>query len=258
MSFFNKMLASVGIGSAQIDTLLEKNSYFPGEAISGVVQITGGSVDQTVDKIYIKVMTEYIKEVNDSKQRISYTISQFRVTDSLQLKAQQKLEIPFSFTLPLETPLTFSRQPVWLHTGLDISSAVDPTDKDYIEVTPTPFASILFGAVEQLGFSFKHSTCEHDRRFGGGVPFVQEIEFYPGGEFRGRLKELELVLRNGHEGLSVLVEVDRKSGGFSGWLESALDIDERKMWLQLSREDLNRGTDYVAGLLSNSIYKGLQ
>lgn len=30
MSFFNKILASVGIGAAQIDTRLEKSSYYPG------------------------------------------------------------------------------------------------------------------------------------------------------------------------------------------------------------------------------------
>ncbi|MGE7055864.1 sporulation protein, partial [Paenibacillus glucanolyticus] len=36
MSFFNKMLASVGIGAAQIDTHLEKSSYYPGEEVRGV------------------------------------------------------------------------------------------------------------------------------------------------------------------------------------------------------------------------------
>lgn len=41
MSFFNKMLASVGIGSAQIDTKLEKDRLKPGEMISGSIEVRG-------------------------------------------------------------------------------------------------------------------------------------------------------------------------------------------------------------------------
>lgn len=45
MSFFNKMLASVGIGSAQIDTKLEKDRLKPGEMISGIIEVRGGNVE---------------------------------------------------------------------------------------------------------------------------------------------------------------------------------------------------------------------
>lgn len=41
MSFFNKMLASIGIGGAKVDTKLEKSAYTAGETIRGQVEIYG-------------------------------------------------------------------------------------------------------------------------------------------------------------------------------------------------------------------------
>ncbi len=53
MSIFNKMLASVGIGSATVDTKLEKSRYTAGEIIRGNVEVTGGNTAQDVDCIYL-------------------------------------------------------------------------------------------------------------------------------------------------------------------------------------------------------------
>ncbi len=41
---FQKFLASVGIGSAKVDTVLEKDEYIVGEEIVGKVHITGGQL----------------------------------------------------------------------------------------------------------------------------------------------------------------------------------------------------------------------
>ncbi|MED4604324.1 sporulation protein, partial [Paenibacillus validus] len=53
MSFFKKMLASVGIGSAKVDTELDSSQVSVGGAISGVVRVQGGSTEQQVDRIYL-------------------------------------------------------------------------------------------------------------------------------------------------------------------------------------------------------------
>ena len=53
MVFFDKVFASVGIGSAAVDTKLEKDTYTPGETVKGAVEIRGGKVDQQVDDIYL-------------------------------------------------------------------------------------------------------------------------------------------------------------------------------------------------------------
>ncbi|MEC0305416.1 sporulation protein [Paenibacillus lautus] len=257
MSFFNKMLASVGIGAAQIDTHLEKSSYYPGEEVRGVIHIKGGNVEQTVDRIYLKLMTEYTRESDDKKYIESYTLAKINVSSRLTLKPGDQQEIPFSFPLPLETPLTISRQPVWIHTGLDIDNAIDPKDRDFIDVEPNAGASVVFGAVEGLGFSFKMATCEYHPRLGQGVPFVQEIEFYPGSSYAGHIKELELILYPEQDGISVLVEVDRRGRGVSGWLQRSLDMDEQHSWVTLDQQDLEQGPSHVAQIIDRVIRRSI-
>ena len=53
MSFFNKVLASVGIGSAKVDTKLETDVSTPGRQIKGVVEIQGGSTQQQINDVYL-------------------------------------------------------------------------------------------------------------------------------------------------------------------------------------------------------------
>ena len=67
MSVFNKVLASVGIGAATVDTKLESEQVVPGEEIKGIVEIQGGNVEQQINEIYLSINTQYVKESNDQK-----------------------------------------------------------------------------------------------------------------------------------------------------------------------------------------------
>ncbi|WP_322923276.1 sporulation protein [Paenibacillus campi] len=255
MSFFNKMLARVGVGAAKIDTVLEQNEYTPNSEVRGVVYIEGGNVDQAVGSIYIEVMTRYTREQDDKKQEVNYTIARHRVADSGLIKSGEKVDVPFSFLLPAQTPLTLKHQKVWLHTGLDIEMSVDPTDQDYISVRPHPYMSTVLDATELLGFRFKDSTVEYASRAPFGVPYVQEIEFYPGPQFNSRVSELELMMAFRGDGLQVLVEVDRRGRGLSGFFANAFEMDERHSWLDLSKSELERGAHYVADRLAEIIHQ---
>lgn len=249
MSFFNKMLARVGVGAAKIDTVVEQREYYPNSEIRGVVYIQGGNVDQEVGNIYIEVMTQYIREEDDKKHHVNYTIAKHRVSERTTVKSNQKTEVPFSFILPPQTPLTLGNQKVWLHTGLDIEMSMDPTDQDYIVVRPHPYMDTVLEATELLGFRFKASSVEYASRAPFGVPYVQEIEFYPGPDFKGQITELELMMAFRGDGLQVLVEVDRRGRGLGGFFASAFDMDERQAWLDLSAAELNRGVHHVADRL---------
>jgi sporulation-control protein len=258
MSFFNRMLASLGIGSAKVDTVLEKARFLPGEEVKGIVKIQGGSVDQDVDSIYIHLMTQYIKESDDKKYTVNAPIRKFKVSDPIKVQANEIKEIPFSFVLPLETPTTVGRTPVWLKTGLDIEMAVDSSDHDNIQVQPHPYVQTVLDAVGDLGFRMKSVLTEYSPRFGQSLPYVQEFEFYPGGRFSGRMKELELVFFISEQGLDVIVEADRRAGGLMGMLESALDMDERKQRMFISRDELRSGTQALAGTLENAIQRHIR
>ncbi|MCI3927197.1 sporulation protein [Paenibacillus sp. TRM 82003] len=246
MSFFNRMMASIGIGAAQVDTVLEKQRYEPGETLRGVVKIKGGNVEQQIDTIYISVMTQYVKEVDDRKVYQSAELTKVRVSDPFTVRAGESQELPFSFPLPLSTPLTVGRTPVWLKTGLDIKSAIDPTDDDRIEVVPNDSMRAVMDAVSELGFRLRNADCEYAPRFGYGA-FVQELEFVPvSGAYRGRLDELEVIMSPQPDRIDLFLQVDRRARGLSGLFAEAMDMDETNVRCSIDAATLSRGPSAVA------------
>lgn len=240
MSFVNRMLASVGIGAAMVDTILDKDTYSPGEDITGKIKIEGGKVDQTIDHITLYVMTEYYREVDDKKVRETAAIENKTVTSTLVVKAGSSQEIPFSLKLPFDAPFTLGHTPVWIKTGLDIQMAVDPTDKDQIRVEPDAETSAIFEAIEQLGFRLRKAYCGTAPRYmRRRLPFLQEFEYVPAsGAYAGKLDELEVILVPQTDSVDLFLEIDKKGKGLFGMLSEAIDLDETKVRMSLSRIEL--------------------
>ncbi|CAI6086418.1 sporulation protein [Cohnella sp. JJ-181] len=255
MSFFGRVLASVGIGAAKLDTVLEKSSYAQGEEIRGVVRVQGGSLEQRIDGIGLSVMTTYLREINDNKIRQHAVIAQYRVAGPLTVQPQEQREIPFSFVLPASVPISIGGGQAWIKTVADIQSAVDPTDEDAIHVVPGAGQRVVLEAVEQMGFRLRHSETVYAPRLGGSVPYVQELEWIPsGGRYRGRLDELELTFVGpASDGLRLLLQIDRRASGLSGFFAEAMDTDESFVRLTLTQRDLDGGAAHVAGILQGII-----
>ncbi|MCQ6276618.1 sporulation protein [Bacillus sp. V3B] len=241
MSFFNKVLASIGIGAATVDTKLEKDQVVPGEEIKGIVDIRGGNVEQQIDDIYLSINTQYIKESDDKKYYATETIERIRLASTLTLAANERREIPFSFQLPLDTPVTVGKTKVWVTTGLDIKNAVDPSDKDFLHVKPNRLLEGVIDSISSLGFRLREVECEQaSRSLRGRLPFIQEFEFVPtSGVFRGRLDELELVfLPTSQTSADLHFQIDRKARGLKGFLSEALEMDETNIRSSISISDL--------------------
>lgn len=249
------MLASVGIGSAKLDTVLDKASYSPGEEVHGVVRIQGGSIEQRIDAIVLSVMTSYLREVNDSKMTQSTDLARLQVSEPLTINPNELREVPFSFYLPRNTPLSIGHSPVWIKTAADIQAAVDPTDEDRIHVMPSPYQRVVLDAVDQLGFRLRKSESVYAPRLGGTLPFVQELEWVPAsGPYRGRLDELELMFLGNHpDGIHLLLQIDRKATSLFGMFAEAMDTDESFVKVSLGQSDLDRGVTHVGQVLNGII-----
>lgn len=241
MSFFNKIFASVGIGSAKVDTKLERDTVSPGEEVRGVVEIQGGNVEQAVDAIYLTIHTSYIVEKDDNKFQKTGQIDKFQVAEPFTIRPNERRQIPISFRLPSDTPLTIGKTKVWLAAGLDVKNAVDPTDRDYLRVVPNPLMDSVFKAVSDLGFRLREAECEQaPYRLRRRLPFIQEFEFVPiSGPFRGRLDELEIVFfPNTNDNIEMLIQVDRRARGIGGLLAEALEMDETNLRLTVTSLDI--------------------
>lgn len=240
---FKKLLAKVGIGAATVDTRLYNDALVPGEIIEGEVYITGGDVSQDIDDIYISVVTQYKREVEDNTVTEECKLLKYCLSERFSLQPKEKKIIPFSFPIPEETPLTIGNQPVYLRTGLDISTAIDPKDTDYIQVYPHPLMQLVLDALENLGFQLYKVDCEYNSHFGGRYPFVQEFEFRPIGKYQGYLDELEVIFSLYSDELEVFLEIDKRARGFGGFLAEAFDMDERYIRFQVTPDylDASRG-----------------
>lgn len=239
MALFNKALASIGIGNAKVDTKLERTRYTAGDVMRGIVEVKGGNVAQEVDSIYVSVMTTYVRESDDRKVVDEAVVIKEKLNEPFTINPGEVREFPLEMTLPHETPITQGKTRVWVATGLDIKQAVDPGDKDYIEVQPTVIAEEVLDGVRALGFRLREVECEHARLT--SYPFVQEFEFVPvTGAYAGKLDELEVTfLQQTKDEVNVLLQVDKRARGLGGFLSEAMGTDETNVRLRITRQQLS-------------------
>lgn len=261
MSLFKKVLSSVGIGSAKVDAIVDNERTTPGELIQGHVEVQGGKVAQAINHIKLEVRCYYYSEetyyeTDEDGEESEHTrrirneaiLASYKLTDAFTTDIGQTQRFDFSIELPFYAPLSFGDARIWLRTDLDIAAAIDKSDKDTLEVLPTPRQQQLLDAMNALGFVLAEVECEEGRQF--GQPYVQEFEFKPQqGEFRGRVDEVEVLMVSHPDRLELLIEIDRRARGFSGFFSEISGRDETKLWLDI--EDMEQAE--VTALLYNVI-----
>ena len=215
------LLNRIGIGSAEIDTILDTETVQPGDSIPARIEIEGGSDDQEVDEIDLAIMTRYEVETDDGSSYATSKITETELTDGFTIRAGEERTIdPGSIRIPESTPPTIGNTEVWVYTGLNIDLSVDPKDKDHLEVLPGPYLEALLEAVEDLGFRRSSVGNVEARSFGPGE-FAQEFEYKPrSGPYSGKLDEIELFPVRHDDRLEVVVEVDKRGGSIFGSDES--------------------------------------
>lgn len=235
---FRKILSSIGVGGARVDTRLSHDTLVPGETVSGeaIVECVDGT--QEFERIYLYVSTQYKHE--DSLH--DYTLVEHSVGGKISVEAWEKRTIPFSFPLPYETPLSLGPHDVYVRTGLDVPQAIDPSDVDPIRVAPHPLQQAVLDAAGNLGFHMRQVENEYEPRKGAPLPFVQQFGFKPEGRYGDKVEEIEFVFKlSGDEALDILVELDRRAGSLGDMREPALETNERLSSLRVTRSDAERG-----------------
>lgn len=245
MSFFKKTLASFGIGSAQVDTVLQQEVLYPGQKVNITIHVYGGSTDQEIDNIDLKLYCRYIKEVpanrdNDRhnpgrmrRQAQNHVLASWSLPYAFTIQSGETRDFELELDVPWNTPITIGDAQVWIETGLDISMAKDPSDTDIVTIRPDPLMDGILTELEAQGLRIRQVECEAVE--GLALPFVQEFEFVPTtGPFHGRWRELELVAYREQEELKLWFEIDRHREGAKGMLASLLGAGQLKRELTLA------------------------
>lgn len=252
MSVFKKVLASVGIGNTRIDTKLHQSFVKQGGTLTGVVEVLGGDVEQTISEITLYLQTNYIEESHDRKHSATGTLGKYTVCKSFTIGAGEQKEIPFSIEIPYTTPTSSGSSKVWLLTNAGIEMAVDPSDKDLLTVQPTDLLNKVLSSMTNLGFYLREVETEKGtRRNGSTLPYVQEFEFVPrNGEFRNKFDEIELTpIKHDENSLTLHVQLDRKARGFKSMFDESLGLDETNRRLTIQKNDISNVEQILTTLI---------
>lgn len=198
-----RVLSSFGIGAGTVETVLPKHTVQPGETIDVRVDLTGGDTDQAIEDVYFQLTS-----VADGE---TVVLDEFEIDESFTLAAEESKTFRTETTIPPWTPLTRNGQRVTLKTGLDISWALDPTDEAELDVVADPYASALFAAVTDLGFTERDVSIERPTWL-DDTPILQRYEYEPGPD-RPDLDCVALMCLPRGDDLRVLFTVDEGGAG---------------------------------------------
>ncbi|WP_407330624.1 sporulation protein [Enterovibrio sp. 27052020O] len=216
---FKKLKASLGIGATTVDTLLHHESVYQGETLRGVVRIKGGDIEQQIDAISLKLCTEVKVESDSGVSYQTFVLGSLQASDPFVIQPNEEKVVPFELNLHQETPITAvnarsNKCHVWVETTLDIDFAIDPNDRDYLEVRPLPAVQRALNVLEREGFTMVKADVEKGHLRGDGFASqsgcYQELEFQSSGMFSRREIELSFILDGGV--IHCLAEIDRALG----------------------------------------------
>jgi len=213
---FKKMMRAFGVGGPTVDTVLANPNTRPGLALEGQVRIAGGDHDVTIEGIVLGLVTRVESEHGDNL----IEFHRLPVAGTFQLRAKENRDLPFSFPVPWETPITdvygqrLHGMTMGLRTELAVAKAVDKGDLDQVAVHPLPAQERILDAFARLGFRFKSADLEHGAIYGAQMtlPFYQEIEFYPPQQYAGAINEVEVTFIADPQGVEVILEFDKRGG----------------------------------------------
>jgi sporulation-control protein len=125
-----KMMSKLGIGSAHVDLILNKQVYKLGDIIEGQLYIHGGTVEQKVMKLDVDFVC---KTLRDGKEEDTI-IATIPITGEFIIEAEQKKSLPFSYQVPENIVPSQPGVSYRFITRLHIEDAVDTLDFDYIQI----------------------------------------------------------------------------------------------------------------------------
>lgn len=190
-------MASLGQGGAKVDLSLYQNHFSPGEEVKGELNVYGGTVEQSIDKIEVNLELE----IHDHEHHYRQTVSKVPLNTTFEIHPNEQKTFPFYFRLPSNLPISGHTVSYFFETELDIIGGKDHKDRDFISIIPPRELQNVLNALQNLGFREKHDS----RSFNGQV---QEFELSPTSYFRGQIEEVEFTVAILPDGLDLRLEVD--------------------------------------------------
>ncbi|MEU0738679.1 sporulation protein [Streptomyces sp. NPDC006134] len=219
---FKRLLGSLGVGGPTVDTVLDPGPVRPGGTLTGQVHLQGGNAGFDIEHITLELVARVEAEHAEGESEGVVAFERYTAGGSFRLAEGERRSVPFSVTLPWETPVTeLYGQPLGVvlgvRTELAVAGARDKGDLDPLAVGPLPVQEAVLEAFGRLGFGFKSADLEYGRIGGTGqqLPFYQEIELTPAPQYAHQVNEIEVTFLAHPGGMEVVLEADKRGGFLS-------------------------------------------
>ncbi|MGM0920526.1 MAG: sporulation protein [Bacillota bacterium] len=123
-----KYMSILGIGSAQIDLILPKEEFLPGECINGYFLIRGGVIEQQLKRIDCDLV------MADLSSRTEKVIETANILTSKQIESDEQNRIDFIFRLPKDLAASTEERSYYFNTRLVFDEGVISKDQDFITI----------------------------------------------------------------------------------------------------------------------------
>lgn len=249
MLTLKKLGASIGIGSAKVDTLLHNSIYHQGEIMSGEIHIHGGNVEQEIDDIHLKILSRYSLDtryaVDRNRDRIpqEIEIASYRVVEEFEIKPKEILRFPFDIVLPYDTPISFHGCKVWIQTHVDIDDGLDSEDHDELKVAPHPKILKILEAISECGLTMDETDCEYAPLLHQRLPFVQEFTFKPIRKDIAFDQVKVICQHSSNQSVNLILKVDRRGNRIIDLINEQLDIEEQVVKINFHHQEFKQSTE---------------
>jgi sporulation-control protein len=226
---FEKLKRRFGVGGPSVDTVLGEEIAAPGGTLIGQVNLDGGDHDVDIEHIDLSLLARTEIEGRDSESSAGVEFARFRVNSGMHLPAGVSIAVPFQVPLPWETPMThvYGRplpgMVIGLRTELAVAKEWDKGDFDPVAVHALASHVVVLEAMAQLGFLLSHADVEAGAISGvhQELPFYQEIEFTPPGQYAGAIGQVEATFITNAEGFQLVLEASHHRGDRYGRFQAA-------------------------------------
>ncbi|MFH9572511.1 sporulation protein [Streptomyces sp. NPDC017454] len=236
-----RLPGSPDVGGPTVDTVLDPGAARPGGVLSGQVRLVGGTVDHDVEHVALELVARVEAgharddgqagqaghgDDGDGRGEGDVVFGRHTVGGAFRLAAGEHHSVPFTLSLPWETPVTeLAGRPLGIALGVRAEPACagtgdqgesGPLTVAPLTVAPLPAQEAILEAFGRLGFGFRSAGLESGRIGGTGqrLPFHQEIELTPPPPYAHQVNEIELTFLAVPGALEVVLEADKRGGPF--------------------------------------------
>lgn len=173
-----KILSTMGIGCAKVDTFILTREVTAGEELKGEVHIFGGSVPQTIENISLELnVLSYTDDPCTEFPERKEVVEAIEIKEKFMINEKEEKVIPFEIKVKNSFPMTCGNTEYTLSTKIGIEYSMDGEDVDSV-IVKNPTIEEKLKEYTANGFKHGEGSGKVKRNLGATDGLTQLFKLY--------------------------------------------------------------------------------